>query len=58
MIHRCATLAAIGLPVKVVSGTLSAIGINLGGWLGYLIAGFIACLLIWIARLVTGARRV
>ena len=30
---------------------LSLIGVNLGGWLGYLIAGFIgACILIAIAR--------
>ena len=43
----------------IASAILSAVGINLGGWLGYLISGFIgACLLIWIARLVMGARRV
>ena len=41
----------------IADAILSAIGINLGGWFGYLIAGFIgACLLIWIARLVMGAR--
>jgi uncharacterized membrane protein YeaQ/YmgE (transglycosylase-associated protein family) len=41
----------------IASFILSYFGIALGGWLGYLIAGFIgACLLIWIARLVTGAR--
>ena len=41
----------------IADAILSAVGINLGGWLGYLIAGFIgACLLIWIARLVMGAR--
>ena len=43
----------------IASAILSGFGIALGGWLGYLICGFIgACLLIWIARLVTGARRV
>ena len=37
----------------VASAIFSVIGINLGGWLGYLIAGFIgACILIAIARLV------
>ena len=41
----------------IASAILSALGIVLGGWLGYLIAGFIgACLLIWIARLVLGTR--
>jgi uncharacterized membrane protein YeaQ/YmgE (transglycosylase-associated protein family) len=41
----------------IASAILSAFGIALGGWLGYLIAGFIgACLLIWIARLVLGTR--
>jgi uncharacterized membrane protein YeaQ/YmgE (transglycosylase-associated protein family) len=35
----------------IASAILSFFGINLGGWLGYLVAGFIgACLLIWIAR--------
>ena len=39
----------------VASAILSYFGIVLGGWLGYLIAGFIgACLLIWIVRLDTG----
>ncbi|MGC2747584.1 MAG: GlsB/YeaQ/YmgE family stress response membrane protein, partial [Pseudolabrys sp.] len=34
-------------------------GINLGGWIGYLIAGFVgACLLIWIVRTVRGTRPV
>src|SRR6516164_1038064 len=43
----------------IASAILSGFGIALGGWLGYLICGFIgACLLIWIARLVMGARRV
>ena len=37
--------AAIG------SAILTFFGVNLGGWIGYLIAGFIgACLLIWIVR--------
>ena len=41
----------------IASAILRAFGIALGGWLGYLIAGFIgACLLIWIARLVRGTR--
>ena len=41
----------------IASAILSAFGIALGGWLGYLIAGFIgACLLIWIVRLVLGPR--
>jgi uncharacterized membrane protein YeaQ/YmgE (transglycosylase-associated protein family) len=35
----------------IASAIFSAFGIILGGWLGYLIAGFIgACLLIWIIR--------
>ena len=39
----------------IASAILSAFGIVLGGWLGYLIAGFIgACLLIWIVRLLRG----
>jgi uncharacterized membrane protein YeaQ/YmgE (transglycosylase-associated protein family) len=39
----------------VASAILSVFGIQLGGWLGYLIAGFIgACLLIWIVRAVRG----
>jgi uncharacterized membrane protein YeaQ/YmgE (transglycosylase-associated protein family) len=42
----------------VASAILSFFGIVLGGWLGYLIAGFIgACLLIWIARLIRGSSR-
>jgi len=37
----------------VASAILSAVGINLGGWIGYLIAGFIgACLLIWVWRVI------
>ena len=36
----------------IASAILNLFGIVLGGWLGYLIAGFIgACLLIWIVRL-------
>jgi uncharacterized membrane protein YeaQ/YmgE (transglycosylase-associated protein family) len=39
----------------IASAILSFFGIVLGGWIGYLIAGFIgACLLIWIVRLVRG----
>ena len=58
----------MGLLMNIVLGMVGAaiadaifsmFGIALGGWLGYLISGFIgACLLIWIARLVMGARRV
>ena len=41
----------------VASAILSVVGINLGGWLGYLIAGFIgACLLIWVWRAIAGRR--
>ena len=41
----------------IASAILSIFGIALGGWLGYLIAGFIgACLLIWIVRMVRGTR--
>jgi uncharacterized membrane protein YeaQ/YmgE (transglycosylase-associated protein family) len=37
----------------IASAILSFFGINMGGWLGYLVLGFIgACLLIWIARMV------
>ena len=37
----------------IASAILSVFGIALGGWLGYLIVGFIgACLLIWIVRMV------
>jgi uncharacterized membrane protein YeaQ/YmgE (transglycosylase-associated protein family) len=39
----------------IASAILSVFGIALGGWVGYLIAGFIgACLLIWIVRAVRG----
>jgi uncharacterized membrane protein YeaQ/YmgE (transglycosylase-associated protein family) len=58
----------MGLLMNIVLGMVGAViadailnmfGIALGGWLGYLIAGFIgACLLIWIGRLVTGQRTV
>ena len=41
----------------IASAILSFFGIVLGGWVGYLIAGFIgACLLIWIVRAVWGTR--
>ena len=39
----------------VASAILSVVGVNLGGWVGYLIAGFIgACLLIWVWRAIAG----
>ena len=39
----------------IASAILSLFGIAPGGWIGYLIAGFIgACLLIWIVRAVRG----
>ena len=42
----------------IASAILSFVGINLGGWIGYLIAGFIgACLLIWIVRAIQRSRR-
>jgi uncharacterized membrane protein YeaQ/YmgE (transglycosylase-associated protein family) len=43
--------------VAIASAILSWFGIALGGWVGYLISGFIgACLLIWIVRLIRGTR--
>jgi uncharacterized membrane protein YeaQ/YmgE (transglycosylase-associated protein family) len=40
----------------IASAIFSFFGIGLGGWVGYLIAGFIgACLLIWIARVIRPA---
>jgi uncharacterized membrane protein YeaQ/YmgE (transglycosylase-associated protein family) len=43
----------------VASAIFSFFGIRFGGWLGYLIAGFIgAVLLIWIVRAVRGTRPV
>jgi len=42
----------------VASAILSFFGVHLGGWIGYLVAGFIgAVLLIWIVRAVRGTRR-
>jgi uncharacterized membrane protein YeaQ/YmgE (transglycosylase-associated protein family) len=42
----------------VATAILSFFGVHLGGWIGYLIEGFIgACLLIWIVRAVMGTRR-
>jgi uncharacterized membrane protein YeaQ/YmgE (transglycosylase-associated protein family) len=36
----------------IASAILSIFGIALGGWIGYLVLGFIgACLLIWIVRM-------
>ena len=41
----------------VASAILSFFGIHLGGWVGYLIAGFIgACLLIWVWRAIAERR--
>jgi uncharacterized membrane protein YeaQ/YmgE (transglycosylase-associated protein family) len=41
----------------LASALLSILGIHFGGWIGYLIAGFIgACLLIWIVRMIRGQR--
>jgi uncharacterized membrane protein YeaQ/YmgE (transglycosylase-associated protein family) len=43
----------------VASAKLSFFGIHLGGWIGYLIAGFIgAVLLIWFWRAIGGRRLV
>ena len=37
----------------IASAILSIFGIVLGGWIGYLVLGFIgACILIWIVRMV------
>jgi uncharacterized membrane protein YeaQ/YmgE (transglycosylase-associated protein family) len=42
----------------VASFILSVFGVHLGGWIGYLIAGFIgAVLLIWVYRTILGTRR-
>ena len=42
----------------VASAILNFFGINLGGWIGYLIAGFIgAVLLIAVYRMIQGTRR-
>ncbi len=56
----------MGMLMNIVLGIAGAIvanailhffGIALGGWFGYLIAGFIgACLLIWIVRAIKGVR--
>jgi uncharacterized membrane protein YeaQ/YmgE (transglycosylase-associated protein family) len=49
-------LGVIG--AAVASAILSFFGVHLGGWIGYLIAGFIgACLLIWIVRAVRPTSR-
>ena len=49
-------LGVIG--AAVASAILSFFGVHLGGWIGYLIAGFIgAVLLIWIVRAVRGTPR-
>ena len=42
----------------IASAILSFFGVHLGGWIGYLVAGFIgAVLLIWIVRAVRGTRQ-
>ena len=48
----------LGMVGAAIADTILSIdGINLAGWVSYLIAGFIgACLLIWVARLVMGSR--
>jgi uncharacterized membrane protein YeaQ/YmgE (transglycosylase-associated protein family) len=39
----------------IASAILSVFGVHLGGWIGYLILGFVgACLLIWIVRALRG----
>jgi uncharacterized membrane protein YeaQ/YmgE (transglycosylase-associated protein family) len=49
-------LGVIG--AAVASAILSFFGVHLGGWIGYLIAGFAgACLLIWIVRAVRPTSR-
>lgn len=47
---------ALGIVGAVIgSAILSVFGINLGGWIGYLIAGFIgACILIWVVGALRG----
>jgi uncharacterized membrane protein YeaQ/YmgE (transglycosylase-associated protein family) len=41
----------------IANALLSVVGIHFGGWVGYLIAGFIgACLLIFIVRAIRGQR--
>jgi uncharacterized membrane protein YeaQ/YmgE (transglycosylase-associated protein family) len=40
----------------IASAILSVFGISLGGWIGYLISGFIgACILIAVVRMIRGA---
>ena len=48
---------ALGIVGAIVANAiLGVVGINLGGWLGYLIAGFIgACILIAIGRMLRRA---
>ncbi|HWM80426.1 MAG TPA: GlsB/YeaQ/YmgE family stress response membrane protein [Pseudolabrys sp.] len=39
----------------IASAILGLVGVSFGGWLGYLVAGFVgACILIWGARAVRG----
>ena len=50
-------LGVIG--AAIASAILSFFGVHLGGWIGYLIAGFIgACLLIWIVQSVRAIRAI
>ena len=56
--------SSMGMLMNIVLGIVGAaiasaifgyFGIALGGWIGYLIAGFVgACLLIWIVRALRG----
>ena len=47
----------VGWIAAIIIGLLSIVGIRFGGWVGYLIAGFIgACLLIFIVRAIRGQR--
>ena len=64
-IAGCVAEQYMGLLLNIVLGVIGAavtsaifsfFEVNLGGWIGYLIAGFIgACLLIWVARALRGA---
>ena len=56
----------MGLVMNIVLGIVGAIlanfllgllGVSMGGWIGYLIAGFVgACILIAVARMIRGNR--
>jgi uncharacterized membrane protein YeaQ/YmgE (transglycosylase-associated protein family) len=47
---------ALGIVGAVIASALFGFfGISLGGWLGYLVTGFVgACLLIWVVRALRG----